>query len=342
MRIPSILVGFAALTHLTVGAEEPAAPAEAHVIEVARPYVEGDAFYEDTTLRINQHAIEATEAGESTTTTNAAHIRFIGDQLVTKVTPGGIPSSLLIRIERLEVSSFDNGKKAEQPDTLLEKGSWVIAESVGGEVAFTNTDGTKFENAQATNILDELIGLRDEDPALPLTTTLALGPEHPRRPGESWKLDPAANAKAMSSRKYPLTPDDIAGYATYMGKVESHGRPCDRLSYTYSIDTTRHQNMKMERFDRVSYHRIITLDLPEDPNLKENHFTMSRWVRYDQSNPAPESPTAPATSSLVYEMLYQTDVLEIEGEQLEILRAKHAELQAKEAAEAPAQAKEPT
>jgi len=328
MRIAAILLCLATLAPLTSRAEQNAPPAAAQVVEVDRPYSVGDAFHEDTTLRINQQQIEGTEAGESISKQNIAHIHFVADQLITKVTPGGIPAALLVRIERLEMSGFENGTQAQSPESLLKQNDWIFARATGNDVEFTNADGSPIKNEQALRVLNELIGLRDEDPALPHSATLDLGPDHPRSPGESWVLDPTKNAKAMSSRKYPLLADDFAGFATYHGLVDSHGQPCHRLSYSYSIDTTRHQEIRADRADRVSYHRLITINLPKDPKLHENHFEMGRWIRYDRLSPNPDKPTAPATNSAVYEMLYVTKVLELHGPPLTTLRTKLAELNA--------------
>ena len=199
MRTPSIILGTIALATMPwLACAEENAPAadETHVIEVDRPYEVGSAFFEDTTLKISQLQIEATEKGEKTTPGDVANVRFIADQLVTDTTPEGLPRELLIRVEKLEVTALAEGEEKDETELLLADDSWITARATGDEVMFKNADGSQIGNQQTADLLDELIGLSDQDPPLPHSVTLELGPEHPRKVGETWELDPAKIGRA--------------------------------------------------------------------------------------------------------------------------------------------------
>lgn len=294
------------------------------VIDLDRAMKPGDGFFEDTTLKIKETQIESNETGETTSSLKISDIVFQADQLVLTSTPKGYASGLLIRIEKLALTPFKPDSNPDTEKVLLEKDTWITAEAGKDGVIFKRFDGTLIEDEQTTESLDELIGLAHQDPKASQNECLAVGKDHPRKPGETWELDPVVNALSMSRPDSVVQPSDVAGYAVFLGQVDSRGRQCLRLSYSNSIDVTRHQNQNAFQGtnSRTTYHRNITIDLPVEGNPMESRFTLQRWMRHDVRRTIKDRPTAPSTSSRVAQLDYETNLDPLEGERLDAMEKK--------------------
>ena len=289
-------------------AKEEPAPPESAVIEVERPFVADTAFYEKTSLVYNNNLFSSDEQGERLISVPTVRVDFEADQYIVESTPSGYAKALVIHIQKFIRTPLD--EEGGESATCLKPGTIVYADAVDKETTEFLVDGEVIEDESTVALLDDLIGLTNEDPDVSHTETLLLGEKHPRKPGERWKLDSKKLAKLMSSPDWPLAPEDASGYAIYLGEFDVDDVPCHRIAYTHNLRFTRDITERPTLFSRR-----LEIDLPLDNTQVERSFKMRRWTRVDQQFNKRQL-LFPATRSTIYQLDYETDLRPIQDEEL--------------------------
>lgn len=300
------------------------------IIQIDRPMTVGSAFYEKTTLKYSNDILAMDENSEKFIENPTATIAFEADQLIVATTPSGYARELMMRIDKL---TSLKANEDSVPETLIKPGTYVHA--VAAEIGCTfSIDGKELENEEASQILDDLIGLLKEDPPIAREEMLLIGKKHPRKAGERWFLDRASLAKIMSSDEQELTPNDVSGSAMYQGKFNARGIECQRFTYNYSVQITSVD----ELIPRRNF-RSLTVNLPIDTSQMERSFELRRWTRIDQKFNNRDM-IFQGVRSMVYLLDYYTEIDLITDEDvLAKLREAHESHQTK-AAEQKKQKKE--
>ncbi len=243
------------------------------IIQIERPLTAGNAFYEKTTLKYSSDVLAMDENAEKFVENPTSTIEFEADQLIVAITPSGYANELMMRIDKLTSLAAD---KDSETKTLIKPGTYVHAVAAESGCTFS-IDGKELEDEETHQILNDLIGLLEEDPQITREEMLSIGEKHPRKAGERWFLDRAILAKMMSTDDRQVSPSEVSGSALYHGIVEARGAECQRLTYTHAIQISSDHDPNPTRF-----FRSLTVDLPTDTSLMERSFKLRRWTRFDQ------------------------------------------------------------
>jgi len=276
------------------------------VIQIERPLAVGSAFYEKTTLKYSSDILAMDENNEKFVENPTATIEFEADQLIIATTPSGFQKELMMRIDKFTSVQADEDSVTK---THIKPGTFVHAVAAKSGCIFS-IDGKELENEEANQLLNDLIGLLEEDPKVTREDMLVIGEKHPRKAGERWFLDRASLAKLMSSDEIQVAPSDVSGSAMYHGKVEARGTECQRLTYTHAVQLNADNDPIPRR-----YFRSLTVNLPTDTSLMERSFELRRWTRIDQkfNNRAM---IFQGVRSVVYLLDYHTEIDLISDEKL--------------------------